>query len=354
MKNSVCEFCNKDFIEPWRLRRHLNSKNGCIEGQKTSFEGQKTSFEGQKTSFEGQKTSLCRYCGIEKIKLGRHEKVCKKKEDEIWNLENELEIEHKVPHKENECEYCRNVQSIGNMKRHKETCEKKKEYLEKLIKMKENKATTINNNTYNDNRTIIYWKDVNVNLDLTHINRDTLHGIIKESIEGGGPPLKIVDKILEKTKELVEENKLNKKCVIINPRDKHILVKTENGVEHKPINEGIDEHEKELCDIAYNTFDGKEVIKSIKTEKEEKWNKKIEEVKEDSIDRCMGNNKAEHTKTTMRGKKIEEEKNIGHIDDMLKKGITRKGTPSEIGKVENKTIKEVEERKTEENMMEMQ
>ena len=121
MKNSICEFCNKDFVAAWRLRRHINSKNGCIERRKMPE--------------EGRKMPLCSYCGKGYVRLGKHEKICKKKEDEIWNFETELGIEHKVPHKENECEYCRKVQSIGNMKRHKESCEHRKDYLEILITM---------------------------------------------------------------------------------------------------------------------------------------------------------------------------------------------------------------------------
>ena len=127
---------------------------------------------------------------------------------------------------------------------------------------------------------IIYWKDVNVELDISHMNKEKMYKIIKESIEEEETPLKIVDKILERTKEYVEENELNKKCIIMQKGDKYALVKTEKGVEKKLIDEAIDEHEKILLDIAYNKLDGKEAIKIIQKENEDKWNKLIAEVEE--------------------------------------------------------------------------
>ena len=197
-----CERCLKEFRYASELARHLSRKTIC-----------------EAVEVEEIKYEKCKYChkklsSIQSKK--RHEETCKYKDDYVRNLEIELEI-GEIEYSNTKCRFCEKDMRADHLFRHESACKEKEIYKEKLIKLKGHKGTTINNtinnNTYNDNktindnRTIVYWKDINVNLDVSHMNEEMIFDIYRECLESEGIPLEISYKIIQKTKSYKRQDK---------------------------------------------------------------------------------------------------------------------------------------------------
>ncbi len=202
-----CERCEKEFRYASELARHLSRKTKCER-------------------VEVEKVNKCKYCikpcADMKAKT-RHEKVCKFKDDYVRNLEIELDIELDIKYSNTTCRFCDKSMRVDTLMRHESTCKAKEIYKEKLIKMKENEAKTINN-TYNDNS-----QNINIYLNNEHITYDTMKMLYIQSRMMKELPYTIACNLtLGYVRELFKEPK-NKKCVMKHERDMHMSIYTEEG-----------------------------------------------------------------------------------------------------------------------------
>ena len=164
-----CEICNKDFQYPWMLRRHLARKKSCAptanESPNDSILPPNDSILSSNDSFLPSNDSIlphkvisqkCRYCQKEYKRLAAHEKICKLKDDEVWQLEKQCNVVHKLQANSKQCKFCNKIFCRSwNLPRHLSTCQTKVKYKESLeAKLKQLQPTVSNttiNNTQNAN-----------------------------------------------------------------------------------------------------------------------------------------------------------------------------------------------------------
>jgi len=162
---SVCEICQKDFKQKWRLDRHKNKKRPCekvnqispLENQISLSENRISPSKNQ-ISPSDEITTKCQFCNKEcKGNLKRHETSCMLGKDDVRLLEIELGI----PYRECEklkCRFCNNFFSrTDKILNHEIICKEKKIYLATLEGQKIAKDTgkSVQVNVYNitnDNR----------------------------------------------------------------------------------------------------------------------------------------------------------------------------------------------------------
>ena len=169
---ATCHKCNKLFDMPWMLRRHLDRKYPCviepIQSEITQNDSQIAQNDSQNRQELADASDSCNFCVFCNKKFSRiankkrHEKVCKMKDNELWNLEKQCNLTHKYL-KGQTCPYCDEIfSSRSNLCRHVKLCKEKENYKQSLIKLKatkeqtaiitNNNQVTNNNNTVNNNQ----------------------------------------------------------------------------------------------------------------------------------------------------------------------------------------------------------
>ena len=158
------------------MKRHLAGKRPCtetIEEQANQNEAyQELENFNEKVKSNGVRLK-CKYCEKELTTSSnriRHEKVCKIKEDDIYQLEEELGLAHKRSESKTICVFCKKeFVNNGSASRHIKGCKSKETYEKKLKEMSKSSQTantivnvngTLHNGDINNNVTInIFGKE---------------------------------------------------------------------------------------------------------------------------------------------------------------------------------------------------
>ena len=293
----MCEKCNKEFPFPWKLRRHLARKKPCDDSTKTANEssttgnassttgnassttGNASSTTGNASSTTGNASSTtgnassdvkkvpsgndtleCKYCNksfTRKYGKNQHESICTFR-DEIWELEEECDIEHNVFNiKNHECKYCnKEFCRANNLHRHLHSgnCKAKeeyKEYLEKKILEKKAKhtnatqvANTINNNNTNIEKAVIVINSIGKE-NVEHITlekiKEIMSKIITEKYPGDNNVYKLSAETVANVQKLIREKEENRNIVIPHERRQVVSIKRGEDFESEDIHEALDE-----------------------------------------------------------------------------------------------------------------
>lgn len=140
-----CDICGKTFNYNCHLMRHLEKKFMCHPPTKKT----------QEECMYCKKTLSTQYT------LKRHERICKMKDDNVRQLENQLKKNISIEPDSVVCRFCKNnYYNRCNLKRHENVCKSKEAYKNMLMEEMDAKTTTNNitnnnttNNTTNNNTT---------------------------------------------------------------------------------------------------------------------------------------------------------------------------------------------------------
>ena len=286
-----CEICNKEFPFAWKLRRHLARKKSCAPtadespndsilpsmNPNSSLMNPNSSLMNPNSSSMNPNSSLtCKYC----LKIfstqsnrSKHMKVCKLQDDEVWQLEKQCNIVHKIQHIPCQCKYCdKTFSRTDNLERHLSTCEEKVKYKESLeAKLKQlqpavSNTTINNNNTQNantiNNTTINIQVLGNENMDHVTMKKieKILHNVLQVKYPGDNNLYKLTAETVADVHKLIREDEANKNIVIPHERRQVALIKRNaSGFVKEDIGEVLDNGfrntSKKLCD-AMKDFEG--------------------------------------------------------------------------------------------------
>jgi len=304
----TCELCNKEFQYPWMLRRHLARKNPCNStnatekdstmNPKDSTMNPKDSIMNPKDSMMNPKDSMtnpsikkedsltCKHClkvFTTQSNKCKHVRICKFKDDEIWNLEIKCKLPHRIQSNSTKCKYCYCEYSrSNNLTRHLATCAKKqeyKEYLEEKLKhMQPQVVTTINNHTNSHNRITNNnnCTTINVNVlgeeSMAHVTLKKIQTILKNIIQNKYPGDNNLYKLSAETvadvHKLIRENEANQNIIIPHERREVALIKRnlQSGFVKDDMNSVLDDGfrntSKKLCD-AMKSIEGPKKTQKI-------------------------------------------------------------------------------------------
>ena len=264
-----CEECTKEFRYPWMLRRHLAGKKGC---KMTENDSQMTENDTEVTAndtgvTENDTSIRCKYCkkGFKrKYNKDQHEDVCKE-HDEIWDLEKECKVEHKVQQNELECKFCNKIFSRnGSLTRHNGVCEERRKYkkeLEGMLEEKKENGKTINNNvkiqnanTINDNTNVIF---VLGEESIKHVDTEKVVKMIMEvkSKLRDENVYMISGQTVVDFHKMIREDERNRNVVVPNERRQIAYVRRDGGFVKEEVSEVMDESFKNTSEKLYRTME---------------------------------------------------------------------------------------------------